>query len=1082
MRFIADLHIHSRFSMATASDLTLENLFISARKKGITVVGTGDFTHPEWFAEMKERLVPAEPGLFRLRPDLEKICEDLVPFSCRGPVRFMLQAEVSSIYKKDGKVRKNHNLLYFPSFGSVARFNTRLSSIGNIKSDGRPILGLDSRDLLEILLETDDSGFLIPAHIWTPWFSLLGSKSGFNSIKECFGDLSDHIFAAETGLSSDPAMNHMVSFLDGITLVSNSDAHSPGKLGREANLFNTDLSYSEIKASLETGAPDSFLGTLEFFPEEGKYHMDGHRKCGVRLSPAESIKLGGICPECGGKMTLGVLYRVEELADRHDGSLPDKAKPYQSIIPLNDILAEILQVGVSSKKVKDAYSRITSSLGPELEILHSLDIEKINSIDFPLLGLAIKKMRNHEIVLLPGYDGEFGTVKIFTDDERRAASGQTLFFETGKTSASFTDCDDLFKFKKKLSSEKKQPEIISTDKENKRITEKMESSLPSLNSEQERAVMMRPCNMLITAGPGTGKTRTITYRIEHLISESGFRPSEIVAVTFTNKAAEEMRHRLENLLPGKELPFTGTFHSLCFSILKDAFPEKNFCVIDNDQREIFLKTSLEKASEGKSKKNDLKSFSEFLGINKTHSHEKNDSEQDKWPVFFPLAKKIYQDLLDKSDLLDFDDLMYKSKSIFYEKPDFLEKWHKRIRYLFIDEYQDLNPDQYSFIKLIASESCNVCAIGDPDQSIYGFRGGSSEFFSRFTKDFTGSEELRLIKNYRSSRTILDASFQMIRKGENSQSERVFSDIEAKKSISIYKGSDEYRESSHIASEIEKLVGGTTSLSIHTGKANSDNTTEYAFSDIAILSRTRSQADFIMTALDRACIPYENVNSDDFRKQQGVRLSVEILKASLGLENTISETTLSFNFLDLKNISDSAISGKLISAIEESKDLLVSKGHLNLSSDFKGWDRFIEIASPFSDPYAFLSEMALMDDQDVYTKKAQKVSILTLHASKGLEFPVVFITGCENGLIPYERKGAESDIEEERRLFFVGMTRAKERLYLSWASKRTVFGKKTERIISPFLEDIEKKLLEHSGFTKQMKKETEKLGGTQLELF
>ncbi|HID30441.1 MAG TPA: hypothetical protein EYP19_10625, partial [Desulfobacterales bacterium] len=284
MEFIADLHVHSYLSRATAKTLNLENLNLWAQQKGITVVGTGDFTHPQWFSELSQKLQPAEGGLFELKPEFAAQAAHMVPPRCTGPVRFMLSVEISSIYKKDGKTRKVHNVVFVPEFKVAEKFNRRLGRIGNISSDGRPILGLDSRSLLEIVLDISEDAFLIPAHIWTPWFSVLGSKSGFDSLEECFDDLTRYIFAVETGLSSDPAMNWRVSSLDGLTLVSNSDAHSPSNLGREANLFDTDLSYFAMRDALQTGDPKRFLGTLEYFAEEGKYHFDGHRKCGVRLS------------------------------------------------------------------------------------------------------------------------------------------------------------------------------------------------------------------------------------------------------------------------------------------------------------------------------------------------------------------------------------------------------------------------------------------------------------------------------------------------------------------------------------------------------------------------------------------------------------------------------------------------------------------------------------------------------------------------------------------------------------------------------------------------------------------------------
>src|SRR5229473_6115083 len=306
MRFHADLHVHSKYSRATSPDLDLEHLASWARRKGIAVVATGDFSHPAWSAELKAKLVPAEPGLFRLRDDIEKAVMAALPAACRAPVRFMLEVEISTIYKKGDKTRKIHHLIYAPDFATVDRINARLARIGNIASDGRPILGLDSRNLLEITLDSGPDAYLIPAHIWTPWFAALGSQSGFDSIVECYGDLSDRIFAVETGLSSDPAMNWRVSFLDRYRLVSNSDAHSPGKLAREATRFSCEPDFFAMRRALETG--EGYEGTVEFFPEEGKYHLDGHRACGVRLDPEQTRALDTICPQCGKPLTVGVLH------------------------------------------------------------------------------------------------------------------------------------------------------------------------------------------------------------------------------------------------------------------------------------------------------------------------------------------------------------------------------------------------------------------------------------------------------------------------------------------------------------------------------------------------------------------------------------------------------------------------------------------------------------------------------------------------------------------------------------------------------------------------------------------------------
>lgn len=417
MKFIADLHIHSPFSRATSKNSTLPGLFSWAQAKGIHLLGTGDFTHPGWFKQLEENLIPAEPGLFRLKTEpSSSALEGMSPEAI--PVRFMLTAEISSIYKRAGKVRKIHNLLFVPDFDSVRKINKKLGSIGNIVSDGRPILGLDSRDLLEILLENAPEGFLVPAHIWTPWFSLFGSKSGFDAIEDCYGDLTEHIFALETGLSSDPAMNRLISALDRFSLISNSDCHSPGKLGREANLFATEFDFFSLRNALKHPDEKGFQGTIEFFPEEGKYHFDGHRKCDVCFTPKQTLEKKGICPVCGKPLTIGVMYRVQELADREEPRFSDNSANFESLIPLGEILGEILHVGAGSKKVAQQYINVINLFGSEFNLFLQAPIDEIDRRYSPVLGEAIRRMRNGNVIRDSGFDGQFGVIRVFDEKER----------------------------------------------------------------------------------------------------------------------------------------------------------------------------------------------------------------------------------------------------------------------------------------------------------------------------------------------------------------------------------------------------------------------------------------------------------------------------------------------------------------------------------------------------------------------------------------------------------------------------------------------------------------------------------------
>ena len=424
MPFVADLHIHSYLSRATSRALDLEHIHGWAQRKGITVVATGDFTHPRWFAELRDKLVPAGAGLFRLRDDLAAAIDEGVHAAARAPVRFLLSVEVSSIYKRGDGVRKVHNLLYAPDFQTAARIGSRLARVGNVASDGRPILGLDSRDLLEITLESSPDAFLVPAHVWTPWFSALGEKSGFDSLDECFGDLASYIFAAETGLSSDPAMNWRLSALDRVSLVSSSDAHSPEKLGREASRFDCDLSYFAIRDALRDRSPE-FLGTIEFFPEEGKYHHEGHRACAVNLAPSEAAALGHLCPRCGKPLTGGVASRVAALADRPEGFRPEGAKSFANLIPLVELLGEILGVGSSSKRVRTHYDKLLARAGSELHILTEWPTEEAERDGPPLLGEALRRMRAGEVKRIAGFDGEYGVVRVFDEEERKRLLART---------------------------------------------------------------------------------------------------------------------------------------------------------------------------------------------------------------------------------------------------------------------------------------------------------------------------------------------------------------------------------------------------------------------------------------------------------------------------------------------------------------------------------------------------------------------------------------------------------------------------------------------------------------------------------
>jgi len=423
---IVDLHIHSHYSRATSQNMNISSLYRWGKIKGIHIMGTGDFTHPGYFKELQEKLEPAEEGLFRLKKKFAAEEDKLVPASCRdNPSRFVLSVEISCIYSKGGRVRKLHNLVILPSFAAAEKLNTALGKVGNLKADGRPILGLDSLELLKMALDADEQALFIPAHIWTPWFGMFGSKSGFDALEEAFGDLRTHIYGVETGLSSDPYMNWRVKQLDGVTMISNSDAHSAEKLGREANVLSCDLSFSEMYKAIKTG-DTRFVGTIEFFPQEGKYHYDGHRTCGVRFNPAETKKHQGRCPVCGLPLVVGVDYRVGELADRGENYKPKKHKAVEYIIPLSEMIAETKGVKNSNaKSVKEEYAALVSAFGDEFTLLRSTPVEAIRAGGFPEMAEAMRRLRAGNVFIEPGYDGVFGVVKVFKPDEEISkVSGQ----------------------------------------------------------------------------------------------------------------------------------------------------------------------------------------------------------------------------------------------------------------------------------------------------------------------------------------------------------------------------------------------------------------------------------------------------------------------------------------------------------------------------------------------------------------------------------------------------------------------------------------------------------------------------------
>lgn len=973
MFFYADLHIHSKYSRATSKNCDLENLAIWAKKKGLDVISTGDFTHPAWFEEIKEKLIPAGDGVFRLKPEIEK---QIYKNSDTEPVKFILSVEISTIYKKGDKTRKVHHVVFVPNMEAAQNFRQKIGAIGNINSDGRPILGLDSRNLLETTLESGENSFIIPAHIWTPWFSVLGSKSGFDSIEECYEDLSEHIFAVETGLSSDPEMNWRVSKLDKYRLVSNSDAHSPSKLAREATVFDTNPDYFSIMNALKTG--NGYVGTVEFFPEEGKYHEDGHRKCNVCLTPEESNKLNGLCPVCGKPMTIGVLNRVCELADRTADSTfkPDNAGQVYSLVPLPEIISEILGVGPSSKSVTNEYERLINKFGSELSILRQVPIDDISK-DFPLLGEGISRLRDGKVIKQAGYDGEYGIIRLFEKEELVKKNFINLKL----------DIEIPEPLENKVKNKSFEPKIIPTTQTLKQEIKNNTEKTKCLDKFQQAAVDNSNNQLLITAGPGSGKTTVLTRRLAKIISENIHFPQNCLAITFTRKAAQEMKIRLQTILKEKAKNINiHTFHSLCFSILKEQY--------------------------------------EAAGLNKD------------FQVMSEQEKELCTDKSILENTLDFDQLITLTVKLLEENPEIQQLYRERFKYTSVDEYQDIDENQYKLIRLLVPENGNICVIGDPNQAIYGFRGGDSKFFQNFTQDYKNAQPISLKNNYRSTGNIVDASNQMI------ESFNIVSMYEKPhERITIHTAPTDKSEAEFIASTIENLIGGHNLFSIDSSRTAGQKS-ELSFSDFAILYRTSSQLPPIIEALDRTGMPYVTVSNEPLCSKKPVH-------------DLLSRLT------DGKNI------------IEQLEDLSKDK------IDNNTINFLLDTARNFETKTDFIHEISMSTEADTLDKRADRITLMTLHSSKGLEFKCVFIAGLEDGILPLYKAKEENETEEERRLLYVGMTRAEERLFLTRAIKRKWLGTYKNLKISPFLEKIERNLLELSKFEQKQKEEN---NTQQLSLF
>ena len=1019
--YIADLHIHSRFSRATSKEGDAPHLDLWAGRKGIGLVGTGDFTHPAWRAELQEMLTPAEEGFYTLKPQYRLAQETA---GAAQPPRFVLTGEISSIYKKNGRVRKVHNLILLPSFQAAEELSRRLERVGNIHSDGRPILGLDSRDLLELTLTACPDAVFIPAHIWTPHFSLFGAFSGFQTMEECFEDLTPHIHAVETGLSSDPPMNWQVSALDGYTLVSNSDAHSPQKLGREANLLDCGLSYPALKHAIETG--EGFGGTIEFFPEEGKYHLDGHRNCGVCLTPQEAESLGGLCPVCGKKLTIGVQHRVEELADRPLGQPRPHQKPFESLAPLPEVIAACTGTSEASKKTQARYQAMLQQLGSEFHILRQADLSDIQRVAGPAVAEGIRRLRLGQVERVPGYDGAFGHVVLLTPAEREALEGQTSLFGAAKAKAP------------------KRGRPAAPKQSSPKKEQGPSQPTAQLNPEQRRAAEWTGPAVAVVAGPGTGKTKTLTARILRLLGQ-GAAPGEITAVTFTRRAAGEMEERLAAALGGKSALrglTVATFHAICHDLL--GRPP----LLSREEALALAEAVLRDGGQDMAP-------GEFL---RQVSQVKN-SAAPLGTTLPPELFQAYQAALAQRGAMDFDDLLLRAA-----EQDLTPGQRRRFTHLLIDEFQDSNPLQLELICRWSQKGESLFVIGDPDQSIYGFRGADSGCFEKLRQRFPQLETLRLVKNYRSTPQVLGCAMPVIAHNPG-PARGLEPQAPAGPPVRVLQGEDDLHQAAAIAKEIARMAGG-----MGMAEAGQDRSRERyrSFSDVGVLCRTHRQAQLVERCLRRDSIPCQVTGREDLLQRREARGMLAFLQAVRDPADTAALSTcleLVWDCLpetisavvDLSRAAggwDRAFSGdsraflgefRAVSGffqaaqgyfqpLQTEKPLALLTRWEGERGPFPGLEQLKNMAVFYPTTAAFLDALLLGEEADLRRGDGQNyasgaVQVMTLHAAKGLEFPVVFLPFLDQGSLPLESEHRPADVGEERRLFYVGITRAQEELVL-----------------------------------------------------
>ena len=919
-----------------------------------------------------------------------------------------------------------------PNIAAAKKLNQKLAAVGNIASDGRPILGLDSRDLLEMVLETDPLAFLVPAHIWTPWFSLFGSKSGFDSVEECFGDLSKHIFAMETGLSSDPAMNWTWSALDRYRLISNSDAHSGEKLGREANLFQGECSYQGIYRALRNqGLGQKFIGTIEFFPEEGKYHLDGHRKCKVVMDPQETQARGGLCPVCGKAITRGVSARIADLADREEPQRPAGQPDFTSLIPLKELLGEILSVGSQSKKVALFYNKLISSFGSELRVLQRVPTEELKKHS-GALAEGISRMREGQVIRKPGYDGEYGVISVFTASEhKKMQNGAFLcslpevsnnILDTPKTQGQPSETDSLEGFSKSCCSS---PMAVRINENAREVR---------FNKAQLQAITAGHEPTLVLAGPGTGKTQTLMGRIRRLM-EAGNDPRKILALTFTRRAAQELRERLAMIFDctsETSLPQAETLHSLAFDFWEKVWGETPTILSEPAAKRLFAETApqLSKSELAQAWSNFNLSREQLLPLD---------------PDLLELAQD-YSQHKDSWNLVDYTDLL----EFYLERID-EEQFKAPYQHVLVDEVQDLSPLQLRLItKLCAFDGSHFFAIGDTKQSIYSFRGASENAQQYLQTIWPNLNTITLTDNYRNTQTILDTAHALF-----PDSACLHAHCKQRGGIHLFHAPDETREAAWISEQIKKSIGATSHSLADAGEIG-----QHSPGDIAILVRFKALIPKIRKALEKQGIPVSAPETEAFWHEPKIEAILSLAGRLLGLAPMEKSNDILPKLpVDILMRGPNRIKTHLAHCEKIDPFFWESRPFKSLQAAFlehKSW-------------LGLLNWIHLQTDLELISRKAEKVQIMTLHAAKGLEFELVFLPALEEGIVPFAGVNAlltdsckhATNREEEKRLFYVGLSRAKQKIFLSFASKRLLLGKTLNLLPSTFLTKLPNSLISRS---------------------